>query len=164
MKELEGLKIPKKLCLNYSVWFIPQGNNDSSRKNLQRTSFIKSFGTFSTNLILLYKTKRIFRECSKFLAGVPAPWRRGGREHVPVGAPREAGGRRPALRLRRRHRPLLRQESIIQNFLSCLDWQSIFKPKRAATHKFCLSLWMGHGIDRSDPSTHVDRSEILTRP
>ena len=27
-----------------------------------------------------------------------------------------------------------------------------------------LSLPMGHGPDRSDPSTHVDRSEILTRP
>ena len=27
-----------------------------------------------------------------------------------------------------------------------------------------LSLSTGHGLDRSDPSTHVDRSEILTRP
>ena len=26
-----------------------------------------------------------------------------------------------------------------------------------------LSMSMGHGLDRSDPSTHVDRSEILTR-
>ena len=27
---------------------------------------------------------------------------------------------------------------------------------------FEVSLSMGHGLDRSDPSTHVDRSEILT--
>ena len=27
-----------------------------------------------------------------------------------------------------------------------------------------VSLSMGHGLDRSDPSTHVERSEILTRP
>ena len=27
-----------------------------------------------------------------------------------------------------------------------------------------VSLSMGHGLDRSDPSTHVDRSEILTCP
>ena len=27
-----------------------------------------------------------------------------------------------------------------------------------------MSLSMGHGLDWVDPSTHVDRSEILTRP
>ena len=27
-----------------------------------------------------------------------------------------------------------------------------------------VRLGMGNGSDRSDPSTHVDRSEILTRP
>ena len=27
-----------------------------------------------------------------------------------------------------------------------------------------VSLSMGHGLDRLDPSTHVDRSEILARP
>ena len=27
-----------------------------------------------------------------------------------------------------------------------------------------LSLSMGHGLDRSDPPTHVDRTEILTSP
>ena len=34
-----------------------------------------------------------------------------------------------------------------------------------ATHTLSLlSLSKGHGLDMSDPSTHVDRSEILTRP
>ena len=29
---------------------------------------------------------------------------------------------------------------------------------------FKVSLSMGHGLDRSDPLTRLDRSEILTRP
>ena len=30
--------------------------------------------------------------------------------------------------------------------------------------EYGISLSMGHGLDRSDPWTHVDMSEILTRP